>query len=285
MKLLELLVGLEFFPRKWTEICQNPNGSLKCKGFFAVRDITIAGLAICEDQGSARITRTEYDVAKKLVNEGFTLWFADRPHVSDCILVETVYSDGTHRTGKALDWNHSDFIAYKIVPTWDNVESTGDYDVIHLMGAGWKVEDALSYGHVKLISFPPGGYHRANCGCFLDGSVSTTTHGATARDAIGSVHIQVTDQPTSVHAADLLDKASGHLKERAAQRDLEGERSMKACVEAFNAMFSKDLTVTEGWRFMELLKMSRSRHKFNADDFEDGAAYAALAGEEKSRES
>lgn len=268
--MLELLVGLKFVAPAWQEIWQDCEGNLKFKavGYVSTHNINLTGLAICEDQATARITRTEYDVAKKLVNEGFTLWFPDRPHVSDCILVETVYSDGTRRTGKALDWIHSDFIAYKIVPTWDNVESTGQYNMLELISAGWKAEDALSYGHVKLISFPPGGYHHANCGCSLQ-----------------PVYVHVTEQSTSVHAADLLDKASGHLKERAAQRDLEGERSMKACVEAFNAMFSKDLTVTEGWRFMELLKMSRSRHKFNADDFEDGAAYAALAGEEKSRES
>lgn len=75
------------------------------------------------------------------------------------------------------------------------------------------------------------------------------------------------------------------MKDRAAQRDNEdGERSMKACVDAFNAMFGHNLTETQGWQFMVLLKMARSRNKFNSDDYEDGAAYTGLAGEAHSNE-
>ena len=56
---------------------------------------------------------------------------------------------------------------------------------------------------------------------------------------------------------------------------------MPATVAAFNAMFGHQLTVEQGWHFMVLLKMARSRAgKGNADDYEDGAAYMALAGEE-----
>jgi hypothetical protein len=55
---------------------------------------------------------------------------------------------------------------------------------------------------------------------------------------------------------------------------------MEATINAFNAMFGTNLTEVQGWQFMELLKMSRSRgDKFRLDDFVDGAAYAALAGE------
>lgn len=91
--------------------------------------------------------------------------------------------------------------------------------------------------------------------------------------------------PTSHSAHSFLEKGVQHMKDRAAQRDSEdGERSMKACVDAFNAMFGHSLTETQGWQFMVLLKMARSRNKFNPDDYEDGAAYTGLAGEAHSNE-
>lgn len=77
----------------------------------------------------------------------------------------------------------------------------------------------------------------------------------------------------------ILKAALGHIEDRAAERDVKTERSMKKCVLAFNAMFDKDLTEEEGWRFMELLKMSRSTTSDNPDHYEDGAAYAGFAGE------
>jgi len=81
-------------------------------------------------------------------------------------------------------------------------------------------------------------------------------------------------------APSILEKGAQHMRDRASQRDTpDGERSMARTVKAFNALFGYDLTETEGWRFMELLKISRSVNGFNVDDYEDGAAYAALAGE------
>lgn len=93
-------------------------------------------------------------------------------------------------------------------------------------------------------------------------------------------------KPTLKHSAHtFLEKGVQHMKDRAVQRDSEdGERSMKACVDAFNAMFGHNLTETQGWQFMVLLKMARSRNKFNPDDYEDGAAYTGLAGEAHSNE-
>lgn len=86
-------------------------------------------------------------------------------------------------------------------------------------------------------------------------------------------------------AHQFLEKGVQHMKDRAAQRDSEdGERSMKATVDAFNAIFGHNLTETQGWQFMVLLKMARSRNKFNPDDYEDGAAYTGLAGEAHSNE-
>lgn len=81
-------------------------------------------------------------------------------------------------------------------------------------------------------------------------------------------------------ATAILQRASNDIGDRATVRDTEAERSMKRTVEAFNVMFNKDLTETQGWQFMELLKMSRSvGGNVREDDYRDGSAYAALAGE------
>lgn len=85
-------------------------------------------------------------------------------------------------------------------------------------------------------------------------------------------------------AHEILQAAAGHLKDRAATYDKpEGERSMGATVEAFNAVTGHNLTETQGWLFMALLKAVRSQQgAYKADSYEDGAAYFALAGESAS---
>jgi hypothetical protein len=82
-----------------------------------------------------------------------------------------------------------------------------------------------------------------------------------------------------------LDTASEQLEDRASQRDApDGERSMRRCVEAFNALYGTALTETQGWQFMSLLKKARAAQgEYRADDFVDDVAYAALAGESESR--
>ena len=84
-------------------------------------------------------------------------------------------------------------------------------------------------------------------------------------------------------ATDILNKAAGHLKDRASTYDKpEGERSMAAAVRAFIAITGDGLmnTPERGWLFMVLLKAVRSQQgEFKSDNYEDGAAYFALAGE------
>lgn len=84
-----------------------------------------------------------------------------------------------------------------------------------------------------------------------------------------------------VSAVDTLRKAADLIEQRGRQRDGEkGERSMARTVAAFNAVYGTALTETQGWHFMELLKMVRSSQGcYVADDFEDKVAYAALAAE------
>ncbi|WP_444902202.1 DUF6378 domain-containing protein [Microbulbifer sp. SSSA007] len=87
--------------------------------------------------------------------------------------------------------------------------------------------------------------------------------------------------PPDYSAPAFLEKGVQHMRDRAEQRDSEdGERSMTKTVTAFNALYGHCVTEEQGWMFMALLKQSRaSVGVFVADDYEDGAAYVALAGE------
>ena len=84
-------------------------------------------------------------------------------------------------------------------------------------------------------------------------------------------------------ASEIVEQALKHMRDRAATYDRpDGERSIGATVEAFNAITGDGLMNTEerGWLFMILLKAVRSQQgDYRADSYEDGAAYFALAGE------
>lgn len=93
-------------------------------------------------------------------------------------------------------------------------------------------------------------------------------------------------QPQTINAPTFLRAGLEHMENRASQRDCEdGERSMAATVNSFNAMYGTHLTEQQGWMFMVFLKAARAKNgKFVKDDYEDGAAYFALAGEAASKE-
>lgn len=82
-------------------------------------------------------------------------------------------------------------------------------------------------------------------------------------------------------ASDILKAAAGHMDDRAATYDKPaGERSMRATVAAFEAVTGVQMTEEQGWLFMVLLKAVRSQQgQFKQDNYEDGAAYFALAAE------
>lgn len=83
-------------------------------------------------------------------------------------------------------------------------------------------------------------------------------------------------------AGDFLKQARGHMLDRAKTYDNpEGERSMQKTVNAFKCITNVSMTTEQGWLFMALLKAVRSQQgEFKADNYEDGAAYFALAGEQ-----
>jgi hypothetical protein len=85
-------------------------------------------------------------------------------------------------------------------------------------------------------------------------------------------------------AAELLGRAAAHMYDRSATYDEpDGERSMGKVVTAFNAITGRDLTESEGWMFMQQVKLVRlfTRSDYHADSAEDNIAYAALLAEAK----
>lgn len=62
--------------------------------------------------------------------------------------------------------------------------------------------------------------------------------------------------------------------------DTQEERSMGKTVAAFNALTGHTLTEEQGWLFMVTLKMARAQQgEYKDDNYLDGTAYFALAGE------
>ena len=81
-------------------------------------------------------------------------------------------------------------------------------------------------------------------------------------------------------ATDLLQSAYAQIGDRASERDTEAERSMYSTVNAFNALYGTNLTEEQGWMFMVFLKAARAKGgRVRVDDYVDGSAYFALAGE------
>ena len=87
-----------------------------------------------------------------------------------------------------------------------------------------------------------------------------------------------------MNALDILHAASNHMADRAKTYDKpDGERSMGKAVAAFNAITGRDLSESEGWLLLQILKDVRlfQRPGYHADSAEDCVAYAALKAEAK----
>lgn len=106
-----------------------------------------------------------------------------------------------------------------------------------------------------------------------------TTTRKSRRKPIAAATRQVFKIPPGAPTILLL--AAAHIGARAATRDLpQGERSMARTVAAFNALTGHTLSERDGWMFMAQLKAARAlAGAHNPDDYQDGAAYFALAGE------
>lgn len=82
-------------------------------------------------------------------------------------------------------------------------------------------------------------------------------------------------------ADEISDLAKSTMDNRAKEYDApSGERSMAKTVAAFNTYYGHNLSELDGWNFMRCLKMAReSQGDFKLDNYVDGTAYSALAGE------
>lgn len=88
-----------------------------------------------------------------------------------------------------------------------------------------------------------------------------------------------------MNASEFLELAAEHILARAKTYDQpDGERSIARTVDAFNAITGSEMTTSEGWLFMMLLKVVRDRQNGpHEDSLQDLVAYAALYGEERTR--
>ena len=95
-------------------------------------------------------------------------------------------------------------------------------------------------------------------------------------------------QDTPIKAYDICQQAIDTMRERGKtydKDDKQEERSMGKTVTAFNALTSQSLTEEQGWLFMAVLKMARAQQgEYKDDNYLDGTAYFALAGEAASIE-
>lgn len=85
-------------------------------------------------------------------------------------------------------------------------------------------------------------------------------------------------------AVESLQKAAQLLEERGKNYDSQGtnkERSMGKTIDAFNIITNHDLTESEGWLLLQILKDVRqwSAPTYHQDSGEDCIAYAALKNE------
>lgn len=85
-------------------------------------------------------------------------------------------------------------------------------------------------------------------------------------------------------ADEVLVSAAETMVERGKQYDQKGgERSMGKAVAAFNAITGHNLTESDGWLLMQVLKDVRDRTTVrpHEDSLLDGVAYAALKAESR----
>lgn len=91
-------------------------------------------------------------------------------------------------------------------------------------------------------------------------------------------------KPVKEDATVILAKARQHMLDRAATYDKpEGERSMLQTVKVFNAYTGRDLSESDGWLFMDVLKTVRdlTGEKPHRDSLEDKVAYGSLYAESR----
>ena len=94
-------------------------------------------------------------------------------------------------------------------------------------------------------------------------------------------------EPEPRQAHEIAEAALQHVKDRASTYDqINGERSARQTATAFNAITGENLTESDVWLLLQLLKDVRqwSKEDYHQDSAEDCIAYAALKAESLERE-
>lgn len=100
--------------------------------------------------------------------------------------------------------------------------------------------------------------------------------------AMPTQQARVSNSTSFAPAPALLDAAARHMEDRAKTYDQPGgERSMGKTVAAFNIITGRNLSESEGWLLMQILKDVRDRQRTtpHIDSLEDCIAYSALKAE------
>lgn len=112
-----------------------------------------------------------------------------------------------------------------------------------------------------------------------------------ARKKLSAQHVDDIVNPSNwseylgeVNAESALDDVLAIMRDRAKQYDSpQGERSMDKVVESFNIITGHNLSASDGYMLMSLLKLVRSQNSSRpdalVDSVKDNIAYAALYGE------
>jgi hypothetical protein len=90
-----------------------------------------------------------------------------------------------------------------------------------------------------------------------------------------------TPVPKPEPAIGFLEEARKAMEDRAKLRDTpQGERTAKKIAAVFNALTGHDLTESDAWTFLIVMKLVRAQTgKYNRDDYVDLSAYSSLKGE------
>jgi hypothetical protein len=207
------------------------------------------------------------EAVRSLIGMGFEVWIATKPPTG----IAHAYSDKA-----AWVWKHLPELKRRIIITHDKglLGDAGDFlcdDRPHKANC-----EAFTGTLLRFVD----GFHWPQALKFFREVRDTRRAALRAAAKTGEL---VDRLPT---ATDILERAIGHMNNRAAERDQPGgERSMGRTVTAFNALTGHQLSERDGWVFMGTLKFARActTPTGRPDDYEDAGAYAGLAGEAAAR--
>ena len=131
---------------------------------------------------------------------------------------------------------------------------------------------------MDIVEFRGGKYHLLADG--MGGFTLSPVENMAKPCSLAQIAAEAVRYPT---ASQINDQAMKHIRDRASNYDQpQGERSMGKTVIAFNAITGRDLTESEGWLMLQVLKDVRqwqNPNEYHQDSGEDCIAYAALKAE------